>query len=341
MDNANDIHLDWLDINAVADKGLNWNVFVGARRIGKTYGILKRFMTQSIRFLYMRRTKDELQRAVEEGLFTKLNRDLGMEYTVVYNKKEGVGDIYSDIEKTTLVGKAMALSVVSSFRGVDYDEYDELFIDEVVPEQGAWKTTSEGVRAVQAFETIFGNRELPPICKAPMRVWLAMNPIDIFDSILSELNLMELIVQLALRGQKQYVDRKRSLYIYFGTQEGIAELKRQTSLYQFIGDRTEMANHLLDGVVRGDKLNSLRKKIDFRHYKCIADIDENIFLYIDKRDDSWHFSTIKANCQMHFKTVMPYVIRKKFASRYKLLRTQDMVSFDSATILELVDALLG
>lgn len=341
MDSAKDIKLDWIDVDAVADKGLNWNVFVGARRIGKTYGILERFMKQNIRFLYMRRTKDELQRAVDEGIFTKHNRALGMEYTVDYNKKEGVGDIYSDAEKTTVVGKVMALSVVASFRGVDYDDYDELFIDEVVPEEGAWKSTSEGVRAVQAFETIMGNRELPPICKEPMKVWLAMNPIDIFDSILAELNLMELITQLALRGQKQYVDRKRSLYVYFGTQEGIAELKRQTSLYQFIGERSEMANHLLDGVVRGDKINMLKKKVDLKHYKCIFDIDGRIYLYADKRDNSWHFSGVKASCQTHFKSNTPYVIRKKYASRYKLLRTQDMISFDSATIMEVIEALLG
>lgn len=341
MDSVEDMSLDWLDIDAVAEKGLNWNVFVGARRIGKTYGILERFMKQNIRFLYMRRTKEELQRAVEEGIFTKLNRDLGMEYTVEYNKKEGVGDIYSDIDKTVLAGKVMALSVVSSFRGVDYDNYEELFLDEVVPEQGTWKSTSEGTRAVQAFETIFGNRELPPICKEPMKVWLAMNPIDIFDSVLAELNLMELIVQLALRGQKQYVDRKRSLYVYFGTQKGIAEAKRKTSLYQFIGERTELANHLLDGVVRGDKINMLRKRIDFKHYRCICDIDDRIYLYVDKRDSSWHFSTVKANCQTHFKSNMPYVVRKKYAPRYKLLRTQDMVSFDNATIMEIVEALLG
>lgn len=338
MEKSNEL---WINIDEIANKDYNWNVFVGARRIGKTYGILKRFIENNIKFIFMRRTKEELARAVDEGIFNELNSDLGTEYNIDYVKSKGIGTIYRDLDKTEIAGEAIALSVVKSVRGVDYSWYDELFFDEVIPEEGTPISSSDGIKAVQAFETIFGNRELPPHNKKPMKVWLACNPISMFDGIMSTLNLVEPVTQMALNNQKHFVDPKRSLFIYFGTQSGVAELKKMTSLYKMIGSESELTDHILNGKFRGSVLSLVKKSVNLKLYKCICDIDGKIFIYMHKNDVTWYVTRSKCSCKMHFSSAHPIDFRRRFASRYDMLKAYDMIYYQSAELYNILDIMLG
>ena len=330
----------WLDIKKIIQLYMDWNVFIGARRIGKTYGIIEHFIDDKPKFLYIRRTKEELNRAVEEGIFDEHNRIKGCEYHVKYNKDKGVGECFN-ADDPEPVGKIFALSVIRSLRGVNYSKYDELFFDEVIPEEGARASDSDGITTIQAFETIFGNRELPPLNLPPMKVWLAMNPINAFDPILSALGLVDIICGMAATGQKNYRDPERSLYIYCGGEAQIADLKRATSLYKLIGAHSDTANHILNGTFRGDLVKTLKRKVDFKHYKCVFEIDNIIYIYVNKSEGDWHCSNVRQGCELHFQTKAPFELRNRFSMRYRLLKSQCMVSYETGTIAEVMDALLA
>ena len=51
----------WIDIESIAKLGCWLNVIVGARQVGKTYGILKHLVVNDISAIYLRRTADELE----------------------------------------------------------------------------------------------------------------------------------------------------------------------------------------------------------------------------------------------------------------------------------------
>lgn len=262
--------IKYVDIPFIARKGLNWNTFVAARQIGKTYGIFKRMMKERIKFIWMRRTTTELTRAVEMGVFDELNFKENENYCIDYIKSEGLGWIYHNKEnKEEPIGVAMSMSTAKTYRGINYFKYNELFFDEFIPEDGAKQSASDGTACIQAFETIFGNRELPPNNLQPMKVWLASNTININDPILSALDLAERVAYMKSNNIKTLTIPNRSLYLYCGTEEGIAEAKRETSLYQLIGSNSDMAKHILDGEFRGNDIMNIKREVNLRMYKCI------------------------------------------------------------------------
>lgn len=333
--------IQYLDIPAVAKKGMNWNVFVGARRIGKTYGILKRFMEEEIRFLYLRRTEAELTTAVREGVFDKLNADLGTEYWTEYSKTEGSGTIYASPGKDDPIGRAYALSTIRKVRGIEFTNYDEVFLDEFIPEEGAIKHDSDGTTCIQAFETIFSNRELPPNPLPPMRVWMASNAIDLFDPILNALDLTSVVASLEINKTKAITIPKRSLYVYHGTEEGIARAKKQTSLYRMIGADSELTEHMLYGNFRGDYISLIKRKVNFREYRCIFDIDDKIFVYENKNTMGWYVSTVPQDCKLHYNSKVPFDLRKRFSARFQLLNKTNNVMYESTQLIEFIEAFLN
>lgn len=332
--------ISFIDITGIAKRNFNWNVFVGGRRNGKTYGILKHLMLQKKKFLYIRRTEKDLTRAVNEGLFNELNVDLGTSYTLTYNKQDAYGEIFSDMEKTDLVGKLYAMSTIRSVRGIDFSEYEEAFFDEFVPEKSAITRDSDGETCINAFETLMSNRELPPNPKPPLKIWMASNSINLFDPILGALNLVEPLIQMELAGLKTRVYPERSLFIYHGTELSVAEAKKTTSLYRMIGTDSEIVQNILYGNFQGDYVSLVKTGINFRLYKCVFDIDGKIFVYMHKDDNSWYVSTSRQPTQMSFSTKTPYIIRKRFGLRYQYLKSINQVLYQSAQLIEFMDALL-
>lgn len=332
--------VSFIDIPAIAKRNFNWNVFVGGRRNGKTYGILKHLMTEGKRFLYIRRTEKDLTKAVNEGLFNELNEDLGMEYSITYNKQDAYGEIYADKKKTELVGKLYAMSTIRSVRGIDFSMYEEAFFDEFVPEKSAVTRDSDGETCINAFETLMSNRELPPNPKPPLKIWMASNSINLFDPILGALNLVEPLIQMELANLKTRVYPERSLFMYHGTELSIAEAKKKTSLYRMIGTENDIVQNILYGKFQGDYVSLVKTGINLRLYKCIFDIDGKVFVYIHKNDNSWYVSTSKQPTAMSFSSLMPYVIRKRFGLRYQYLKTINQVLYQAAHLIEFMDAIL-
>lgn len=334
--------IKYVDIPFIARKGLNWNAFVAARQIGKTYGIFKRMMKERIKFIWMRRTTTELTRAVEMGVFDELNFKEKENYCIDYIKSEGLGWIYHNKEnKEEPIGVAMSMSTAKTYRGINYFKYNELFFDEFIPEDGAKQSASDGTACIQAFETIFGNRELPPNNLPPMKVWLASNTININDPILSALDLAERVAYMKSNNIKTLTIPNRSLYLYCGTEEGIAEAKRETSLYQLIGSNSDMAKHILDGEFRGNDIMNIKREVNLRMYKCIFDIDETVYVYMHKTSMEWYVSEIPQDTTQHFKKSIPAELRRRYGSRYAILKTCDMILYQKVYLIEYLDLLLG
>lgn len=333
-------NIKFIDIPFIASKNLTWNVFVGGRRNGKTYGILERLMKEKPQFLYLRRTEKELTKAVNEGIFEELNFNLGLEYNVEYYKSEGFGYIFSDAEQKHNVGKLYAMSTIRSSRGVDFNKYDEMFFDEFIPEKSAITHDYDGETCINAFETIFSNRELPPNPRPPMKVWMACNSINLFDPILNALNLAEPVAQMEISGEKTKVVPERSLFLYHGTEESVAEAKKKTSLYRMIGAESSIAENMLYGKFSGDYVNAIRKKVNLRLYNCAFDIDGKVFVYVNKHDGTWYVSTAAQPSLRHFNSKVPFDLRKRHGIRYRYLKSIDMVSYENVGLIEFMDAFL-
>lgn len=332
--------MKYVDIPFIARKGCTWNTFVAARQIGKTYGIFKRFMDERIRFVYMRRTATELTRAVKLGLFDELNRKEGYEYCIDYSANDAFGYIYADSDKSIQIGVALSMSAAQSYRGINYSSYDELFFDEFMAADGSRKLKADATTCMNAFETIFGNRELPPNNLPPMKVWLAANAIDLEDDILSALNLTETVAYMKTNKIKTMNIPQRSLYMYCGTEKEVAEAKKQTSLYKFLGSDTEEAINILEGEFKGSDINLISAKEDMTKYRCVFSIDNKVFVYLHKDENTWYVCESPQQNIPNFVKTNIAPLKRKYGTRYALLRGYDMVKYQKPYMIKYMDLLL-
>lgn len=201
----------WLNVEGIAKIPSLWLVVVvGARQVGKTYGILKHIMqNEKLHTLYLRRTIDELELITtyrdlnpflplaEEGIEADIQKVSKKVYRFGlshYDKETETTDIYDER------GLGLALSTIAQMRGFNGSLFTDLFFDEFIPEKTVVKRNGEGDALLNAYVTINGNRELKG--KPPLKMWLAANAFDITSPILSALGLTNHISDMMRSGEE-------------------------------------------------------------------------------------------------------------------------------------------
>lgn len=201
----------WLNVEGIAQIPSLWLiVIVGARQVGKTYGILKHIMNnESLRTLYLRRTIDELDLITtyqdlnpflplkEEGIEADIQKVSKKVYRFGLSKLDsetGKPEIYDER------GLGMALSTIAQMRGFNGSPFTDVFFDEFIPEKTVTKRLGEGDALLNAYVTINGNRELKG--KPPLKMWLAANAFDVGSPILMSLGLTNPLTEMMREGEE-------------------------------------------------------------------------------------------------------------------------------------------
>ena len=221
-------YLNWKYI-----KGLNQpiNLIIGGRGIGKTYGKLMDSIETGTNFLFMRRTKTQVDTVMtsELSVFRQLNDDnnYGI-YTKGLGKVPGFYNIYRS-EHPDPVGHAAPLSTFSNMRGFGSDA-EEMILDEFIPELQEKKIRDEGNAILNAYETVARNRELNG--KPPLRFYGLSNSNELGAPLLMVLNLVGKVERMKRAGQELSVLQDRGIAIVLPKADQISEAKRQTALYK-------------------------------------------------------------------------------------------------------------
>lgn len=194
----------WLNIPALDGiPGIWLIVIVGARQIGKTYGLLKMLMQRETgQFIYMRRTREEVEVITQNPDLSPFN-PLEQEGLHPISEKAGkmyvVGEI-DEKEEFTQRGIILPLSGIAKMRGFSGGQYTDIFFDEFIPEKMMIKRKGEGDALLNAYTTINGNRELEG--KPPLKMWLAANAFDSENPILEKLGLINQLAKLERRHEE-------------------------------------------------------------------------------------------------------------------------------------------
>lgn len=227
----------WLNIDLLADSGALLIVLVGARRIGKTYGVLYRYLERRERVLYLRLTKVQLDRCAsgDNNPFIPPASALGID-TVF----EQSGETYlcrevisrDDKGKILQYGDTFAQGAsVFSTRGIASGQYKAIVFDEFIPEMGAIERKDAGYNlksAIQTVSTIQNSDEL--------QCWLLANSNNMDSDILNEFGLIPVYEELRLTGNNCYFDG--SVLCIDAKQSPISEQLKQTKLGRILNTGT-------------------------------------------------------------------------------------------------------
>lgn len=220
----------WINAPWIASRPTWLKVLIGARQVGKTYGVLLHYLQTREPFILLRRTTDELKfigSSAELDPFTAFLPEYrtrinaaGGAYTIVDYDEEG------NIIPGSNRGIAMSLPQVAHVRGFNGSRFKAVVFDEAVPEKGVRVLRTEGDALLNAYTTISGNRELTG--EPPLTLWLLANTNNINSPILDALNLTDDIVKMQARGT-EYLERD-GVSIFQGRSEAVTSARRDTVL---------------------------------------------------------------------------------------------------------------
>lgn len=193
----------WLNIDLLADSGAVLIVLIGARRIGKTYGVLYKYLKERRRVLYLRLSKVQLDRCAsgDNNPFSPPASALGLD-TVF----EQSGETYQCREvlarengKVTEYGETLAQgSSVFSTRGIASGLYDAIVFDEFIPERGAIERKDAGYNLKSAIQTV------TDVNTSNIQCWLLANSNNLDSDVLNEFDLIPVYEELRISGNNAW-----------------------------------------------------------------------------------------------------------------------------------------
>lgn len=325
----------WLNIPEIRSLKCWLNVIVGPRQVGKTYGVLKDLLERDEKFLFMRRTQEELDAIAanpelnpflalsQEGYHVDLERR-GKTYLI--------GDAETDEKGKMIIehgrGTALSLSYISSVRGFNGRQYRDLILDEFIPERLVVMRKGTGDAFLNAYTTCNGNRELDG--EPPLTAWLLANANRIDSPILESLYLMRDIESMQRKGQEWKV-LPNGIFIALPRSAAVIEKRKETALMRHLNGRGDFYSMAINNEFAYDDLSLVRPKSikGYRPYMCVADMYiweynlESLYVcrsahkgkerYEDTPDD-------RARCELaHPELKMAYLDRKVTFSDAELL----------------------
>lgn len=291
-----DGYIDWNDILLYNPEP--YKVFVGARGIGKTFGVLKYMMDRYHKFIYMRRTQTQtdMTRTDELNPFKSIAVAYGEEYEVAIRSiNKSMSAIYRTVknEETeeyepfgTPIGYMAALSTIANIRGFDASDVDFLIFDEFIGEKHEKPIRNEGAAFLNAIETIGRNRELNG--KPPLQVILLSNSTNLANPIFVTLQLITPCEKAAKRGQHVINIPERGITIYNISDSPISKKKRETALYKLAGLDSDFAGMALNNDFNKE-YTGLVRSLNLREYRPLVQVGE-IVIYKHKSARRWYVS---------------------------------------------------
>ena len=236
----------WLNFNYILGFKPTFIIMVGARQVGKTYGVFKRYLEENWFPLLVRRTADEIDLCCSEKYnpFRQLNEDLHDDVHVLKEKNSAriariVGYTEEDKPIYEDIGVAISLKAVSKYRGFGGGIITDIIYDEFIPENHVQRIKNEGDAVTNMYVTVSGNREI--LGKPPLRMWMMANSNNIYNAVLETFGLVDIFDEMQRKGQEVKFLKERGILLLNIMKSPVSEMRKKTALFRAIGNDSEFA----------------------------------------------------------------------------------------------------
>lgn len=272
----------WVNWDYLINQGSAFTMVVGARGVGKTYGLMKYCLEQGRKFIYLRRLKSQLDQCANNAgnPFKKLNTDMSRNI-----KPKGTqGGVLFD-ENGEVVALGVALSTVANVRGFDYSDYDMIIFDEAVASDGERPIPHEFNAFLNFYETVNRNRELSG--DKPVQAVLLGNANRLTNPYYSGWHFMKTALNMIHGNQMIWRsgDGSRLMVLLLGSR--ISEQKSNTVLYKNASDG--FITMALDNAFRTDGTNI--RSMPIREFNHVVSVGE-IGIYRHKSERLYYVSSL-------------------------------------------------
>lgn len=341
-----------------ADPAFPFQLFLGSRGDGKTYGSLGGAVEEPsvAKFMYSRVTDKEwkilLDRKGVEGAnpFKKYNENNGTNFGLerinealagIYDRKTGEnGRMIATGEP---IGYSAALYNIADVRGQDFSDVTDWILDEFVLEKHKRGLSDMAEAFYNAYETMNRNREFEGL--PPIRFWALSNSNNIYNDMFKGLGIVADVEKMQRKGQTDKYYPKRGLAIHLLKNSPIFEEKKaNTALYKLAAG-TRFADMALNNKFAYDdfSLVEYRKLVDYRPVASILIRDTNMTMYARKGSSEYYVSYAPANYVEGFNVDKDHerrLFKEKYGNRIYSKYVAGKILFESyeikASILDII-----
>lgn len=274
----------WINWPYILSKQAAFIMVVGARGVGKTYGVMRELRERKQPFIYLRRLKTQIDNCGKNtgNPFKRLNMDCG--WNILPFSVGGNIEFRENDKNGDLVAVGVALSTVATVRGIDFSDFNYIVFDEAVAMIGEKPIKNEFEAFLNFYETVNRNREL--IGDRPVQAILLGNANKLSNPYFTGWHFMKTSLKM-LRGKQMVYQTPDSSRIMIMLQDSpISKRKASTAVYQNGTDG--FVSMALDNVFRTDETKI--KSEPLKEYNHLVSIGE-IGIYRHKSERRYYVSS--------------------------------------------------
>lgn len=284
----------WINVDYLMNLKNPYIYIVGARGIGKTYGIFDYAFKHNVKMMYIRRTQTILDNLNGlKGAKVPCKQNLikyGLWDDFKVTKNEDSYDYYSG---DRFLCTNVALSTFANIRSFDASDIDLVFYDEFIPEKHQISNFKGGDTAeFEAFanllESVARNREL--IGKKPIKLICAANANDGANAIFKGLKIVRQYTRMQKNNQIVYHNPQRCMSIIRYDASPISERKKQTSLYKMLHGTSFYDMAINNNAADINEFVSTR--VNIKEYRPVIEVG-SLMIYKHKSDMKWYVTEFK------------------------------------------------
>ena len=268
----------WVNWDFLATKNRAFMMVIGARGIGKTYGLISHLIETRTKFIYLRRLQTQLDAcaAPDGNPFQAWNTGTNTE-TPVRPFKQGKQIAFDytqyDSERKTYVSTGntaaygIALSTMATIRGADFSGYDAILFDEFIAMDNERPIKNEFQAFLNFYETVNRNREIQG--KQPVKCYMLGNANRLSNPYLIGWKMMGSALRM-IRGD-QMISYSKNVTLVMLLRSPISDKKRHTVLYT--AANAEYEKMALDNAFRTDETKIKQRRLtDYEHVCSVGEI---------------------------------------------------------------------
>lgn len=280
-------------------------IILGGRNTGKTFSTLKYFYEEEKRFIFIKRTIEDIKlllasdkfetmgrEKVDLSPFKSINREYGCDVGAFdIDKTNGIGAFYnrgSEGEAVGgIVGYLLALSAVYKFKGFDLSDVEGIIFDEFIPNKWERVRRDEGIQLLELYKTVSRAREHRGL--DPLKLLCLANSTDIACPIISEFNLINNIAEMEVNNQEYLYIEERGILIH-KIKDSDAFYKKEASspIYKAMAG-TKWVEMALDNKFAYNDFSQISKK-KLKNYTCKFYFNyKNTLYYVYYNEDVNHY----------------------------------------------------
>lgn len=268
---------------------------IGGRSTGKTYSALKYCKENNKKFVFVKRTiddvkmicagsqsinqKGQLENKVDFDIspFKPLNRDLGWNIKAFsIPNVQGMGGFWDcDIDGLPTgqpIGYVVGLNAVHKIKGFDMSECDFIIFDEFVPQKYERVNRDEHIQLLDLYRTVSRDREHRG--KEPLKLIMLANAVSISNPIMNGFKLTDVVANMNVHKQEyNYMKDRRILVHMIEDNPDFYEKESASAIYTAMSD-TDWANMSLNNEFAYDDFTNI-KKGNLKGYKCVCHVKYN------------------------------------------------------------------